>query len=79
MIRRGRGIVWMEDDEQLFYLLKLKFNKMNDSGRSCLNDPELGWTFVNLGEHEHELERSWRFWMFIEFYITTGVLRFRLR
>jgi hypothetical protein len=34
---------------------------MNDSERSCLNDPELGWTFLNLGEHEHELERSLRF------------------
>ena len=31
---------------------------MNDSERSYLNDPELGRTFVNLGEHEHELERS---------------------
>ena len=31
---------------------------MNDSERSCLNDPEHGRTFVNLGEHEHEFERS---------------------
>ena len=33
---------------------------MNDSERSCLNDPELGRTFVNLGELVHEgFERSW--------------------
>ena len=31
-----------EKVEQLFLLLKLKFNKMNDSERSCLNEPELG-------------------------------------
>ena len=34
-----------------------------------MNEPELGRTFVNLGEHEHEheheLEPSWRFWTFM--------------